>query len=86
MADEESKKVTIDEKEYDSEKLSEEAKGQIVNLQVVDQDSIAGCSQSKRDGSANAAAGSGNEGNFIVQFEIHKFISPKTVIINKKQN
>ena len=38
MADEESKKVTIDEKEYDSEKLSEEAKGQIVNLQVVDQE------------------------------------------------
>ena len=38
MADEESQKVTIDEKEYDPEKLSEAAKGQIVNLQVVDQE------------------------------------------------
>ena len=38
MVDEESKKVTIDEKEYDSEKLTEGAKGQIVNLQVVDQE------------------------------------------------
>ena len=38
MADEESKKMTIDDKEYDSDKLSDAAKGQIVNLQVVDQE------------------------------------------------
>ena len=38
MADEESQKVTIDDKEYDPDKLSDAAKGQIVNLQVVDQE------------------------------------------------
>jgi hypothetical protein len=38
MADEESQKVTIDDKEYDPDNLSDTAKGQIVNLQVVDQE------------------------------------------------
>lgn len=38
MAGEESQKVTIDDKEYDPDKLSDSAKGQIVNLQVVDQE------------------------------------------------
>ena len=38
MVDEESQKVTIDDKEYDPDNLSDSAKGQIVNLQVVDQE------------------------------------------------
>ena len=38
MADEESQKVTIDDKEYDPDKLSDAAKGQIVNLKVADQE------------------------------------------------
>jgi hypothetical protein len=38
MADEENQKVTIDEKEYDPGNLSDAAKGQIVNLQVVDKE------------------------------------------------
>ena len=38
MVDKESQKVTIDDKEYDPDKLSDSAKGQIVNLQVVDQE------------------------------------------------
>lgn len=38
MAGEESQKVTIDDKEYDPDNLSDSAKGQIVNLQVVDQE------------------------------------------------
>ena len=38
MAGKESQKVTIDDKEYDPDKLSDAAKGQIVNLKVVDQE------------------------------------------------
>ncbi len=38
MADKKSQKVTIDDKEYDPDKLSETAKGQIMNLQVVDKE------------------------------------------------
>ena len=40
MVDEESQKVTIDDKEYDPDNLSDSAKGQIVNLQVVDQEIV----------------------------------------------
>jgi hypothetical protein len=35
MAGKESQKVTIDDKEYDPDKLSDSAKAQVVNMQVV---------------------------------------------------
>jgi len=38
MAGKESKKVTIDDKEYDPDKLSDAAKAQVVNMQVVVQE------------------------------------------------
>jgi hypothetical protein len=38
MVDKDSKKVKIDEKEYDPDNLSETARKQIMNLQVADQE------------------------------------------------
>ena len=38
MADEENQKVTIDDKDYDPDNLSDGAKGQLINLRVVDQE------------------------------------------------
>ena len=38
MADENEQKVTIDEKEYDVESLSDEAKTQLLNTRIADQE------------------------------------------------
>ena len=38
MAEENEQKITIDEKEYDVESLSDEAKKQILNMQIADQE------------------------------------------------
>ncbi len=59
MADEEQKTITIDEKEYDIELLSDEAKKQIVSMQVADQEIAAvqrklAIAQTARNAYANA--------------------------------
>jgi len=38
MAEENEQKITIDEKEYDIESLSDEAKTQILNMRIADQE------------------------------------------------
>jgi hypothetical protein len=38
MAEENEQKITIDEKEYDAESLSDEAKKQVVNTRIADQE------------------------------------------------
>ena len=38
MAEENEQKITIDEKEYDVESLSDEAKTQILNMRIADQE------------------------------------------------